>query len=213
MLPSIIGIIGEFGGDIQMSLNENTAIFIGGGYDITYPVYNPQTNAPGYSLAPSGGYTIRVGEYVFFKKQNYISLQFFYRKWLPTTVFDYGGGPSGNGPTTDYADNYQLLNGISGDESATAGYCVEKCSITVATLDLLYGKQILKGNQKHFLFEWYIGIGVRFKTIYTEQFGQFGQGGLTFSTGPYLPYTPPINSISNSSSFDFKLGIMLGYKL
>ena len=58
-----------------------------------------------------------------------------------------------------------------------------------------------------------MGIGIRFKTIYTEQFGQFGQGGSTYSTGPYLPSTPPIFSTVNSTSLDVKLGIMLGYKL
>ncbi len=208
MLSSISGIAGEEGGTIQLSLTDSIAVFAGGGYNITSPVYNPVTNPPGYSLHQSGGYTIRGGAYFFRAKHRFFSFQFFYRKWAPTTVFVYN-----NGTPTDYADNYKLGDGITGDESATTGYTVNNCSIIVKDFDCLYGRQAFIGNQKHLIFEWYIGAGIRFKTIYNEELGQMGQGGQTFSTGPYLPSTPPTFSTENLTSLDFKLGIMIGYKL
>lgn len=159
----------EWGGAIEMSLGKGVYGFVGGGY-------NFWENKPGY--------TIRTGLYFFHsttEKQRekagksytetirkFTSLQFFYRRW-PDIINIIGNSDP----------NITPFGALFSPSYIGESYDVDvyNANSKVGALDFTWCKQTTIGRSKHFLFEKFIGFGVRMKYIQTVTTGYYDQKG------------------------------------
>lgn len=195
------GPTGEFGGSIQINASRRVAFFAGWGFNsssCSTVVRGLQTNPTNYNPGYFYGYTVRWGAYYFFHKHEFVSLQMFYRVWKPTIAFNFEDGKSSYDNVTF---PIQAINDGSDEEAFTINNCWSK----VFDYSVLYGEQFT-GRRTHLFFEWYVGTGLRFKTINTQQLGQVDV------TGVYYPPSGPIYNTSQSIFPEIKLGIQVGYK-
>lgn len=196
------GTVGEYGATLEVNFLTHFGASLGYGRNTTSPFDVPEFNAPGYSLSPSIGNTIRLGAYYFLgKKRHFLAFQMFFRNWQPTTTFNYTfqGGVSTFYPINKFAQN------VSSDETASAAYIVQTTSSNFEVWDFLYGQQLVThsfGGLRLFM-EWFAGIGQRTSNINSTAYG-------LYNPQQWLPYNQPERSSSQTSALDIKLGIQIG---
>jgi hypothetical protein len=201
-LECLIGSIdGEIGVSIQMPVIKGIDLDFGLGKNI-------------YENGIGTGYTIRAGGYHFINQKNYISLQFFYRRWRSNNIefYNQGGGLSQKDAENLDQDpsnaNDESINPIWEISPVSEGpgipaYTIDNAIINVFAVDFLYGKQMPLFRSRHFVFEDYIGGGFRIKNISLQQ--------ISYQWDHVNYYTNRSTSYSTWVP-DMKLGFMIGYK-
>jgi hypothetical protein len=172
--------------------------FIGFGYNQNSDTY---TNA---GEPNATGYTIRGGFY-FYREKKYLSVQFSFRTWNIKGIYDvYGQDPVDNiiSPSTAISDFIDM-----------PFYSLENAIVNVYSADIVYGNQFPHQRKSgRLFFEWFVGTGLRFKTIKYEELGTYNPNASPNSGFPviYYPLSTPNYSSETKLFPDFKLGIMVG---
>lgn len=190
----------EWGGAIEMSLGKGVYGFVGGGY-------NFWENKPGYTIR-TGLYFLhsttekqrgKAGKSYTETIRKFTSLQFFYRRW--PDILNIIGTDDPN--ITPFGAIFSSSNNGAYDVD------VYNASSKVGALDFTWCKQTTIGRSKHFLFEKFIGFGVRMKYIQTVTTGNYDQNGnlhqyqvSDYSYSNYITVLPYI-----------RLGFNIAYKL
>lgn len=204
---------GEYGGIIQFPIErtfgqngifKNMDAYVGGGYNQNFDSYTA-------AKQPNGiGYTVRGGIYCYIKKKKYLSFQFFYRLWNIRGIYDKDYTPDGS------QDNIINPSEYIGGNTDTPIQNLENATVNIYSGDVVYGKQYrFLGKSGRLFFEWYMGVGLRFKTIRLEELGYYDPG--TYNgpgdPGTYYPLNNP-KYFNESEIFpDVKLGVMVGFAL
>jgi len=207
-----LGAVGEYGAIIQFPIErtqgqsgvfKNMDAFVGGGYNTSFDMDTPSKN-------PNGtGYTVRGGVYGYFKGK-YLSLQFFYRRWDIKGIYDVDYTPDGS--QDNILDPFALI----GVNSNTPIQFLENATVSVYSFDIVYGKQYINQHKLARIFvEWYIGVGMRFKTISLEELGYYDPNTFVSSgvPGTYYPSRSPKYFPETSTLPDIKAGFMVGFIL
>lgn len=210
--------MGEIGAYIHKPLNNNISIYLGGGYS-SYENYVTKlieggghgTYNSSESLVP--GYTLRAGVCYFLDTKIYISVQLMYRKWGTLDSVNTYSGALDNGLLSPYSYLFpiQTTNGAYGN-GPPYPYDVDNVTMTSYGIDVIFGHQTPLFKSKHFIFEYYLGAGVRLHSYSIEKIGRYDD---YLNTAGQVEYKAlPTPSYSNELTIypDLKFGCMFGYK-
>ncbi|HXP49423.1 MAG TPA: hypothetical protein VN922_05690 [Bacteroidia bacterium] len=197
---------GEYGLYGQIPVGENgIRILVGGGFNIT--------NSGGEGL--THGYSFRPGVSFPLNKKIYISIQLMYRKWLGIldSVANYSGVFNNSllNPFVGFFGSPQTSTGPYGN-GGRLPYDVDNVTMTSYGIDVVFGRQVPLFKSEHFVFEWYIGAGIRLHSYSIEKIGRYDDYLNVSGQVQYEPLPTPIYSNQVSVYPDLKLGCMIGYK-
>jgi hypothetical protein len=207
LLLSAVAFQGEYGIYGQIPLGNNGILILaGGGLNTSY--------LGGGFTKWTYGYIIRTGVSFPLNKDVYISVQLMYRKWgTLDSVSNYSGVFDNSllNPFDGLFNSPQRSTGPYGNGDPLP-YDVDNVTMTSYGIDVVFGRQVPLFKSKHFVFEWYIGAGVRLHSYSIEKIGRYDNYLNTSGQVEYEPSATPIYSNEVSVYPDLKLGCMIGYK-
>ena len=146
------------------------------------------------------GYTARTGVryYLNFKDNTYFSFHFFYRNWnYKNRTYQWNRDT----PLSPIIETSYLIT-FSGTDCWFRDTADEHKQVFSG--QILYGQQFLLTNR--ILFDWYVGLGLRYKYRVKEIF--YHGGGRCYSP---IYYLPPKEEIVKTFLPSIQLGIVIGF--
>lgn len=189
---------------LQLNVQKNFALLLGGGYN------EDNSGNQNFSIVGGHGYTIRGGilQYLGDNHRFYFSWQAFFRNWqcINAVAEDDEGFTQGIddqviNPFRQNLNSVAIGDGIQVDLYNAHAYIISN--------DFVWGYQV---GKRHFILDLFWGAGWRSKVIYLTKTGYYNNPVGGTSVGPLTAFDHPRSKTVYYSYPDGQLGFTLGYR-